>query len=96
MHLRLLTQIEFGPQYVLEVGTIIDNRGYFIQYFADPPVYQQYFPIVERMIESFEITQQQSQQQQEDGQDEVGQQQQQPQQPQQNQVDSVTPIPGLF
>jgi hypothetical protein len=52
------TNADFGPQHLLEVGTIIDNKGYFIQYQADPPVYRTYFPIVERMIESFEIMQQ--------------------------------------
>lgn len=51
------TNADFGPQHLLEVGTIIDNKGYFIQYQADPPVYRTYFPIVERMIESFEIMQ---------------------------------------
>ena len=51
------TDPEFGPQNMLEVGTIFDNRVYYIQYFADPPIYQKYFPIVERMIESFQIVQ---------------------------------------
>lgn len=51
------TDPEFGPQNVLEVGRIFDNRVYYIQYFADPPIYQTYFPIVERMIESFQIMQ---------------------------------------
>ena len=51
------TDLEFGPQNMLEVGTIFDNRVYYIQYFADTPIYQKYFPIVERMIESFQITQ---------------------------------------
>ena len=51
------TDPEFGPQNVLEVGTIFENRVYYIQYFADPPIYQKYLPIVERMIESFQITQ---------------------------------------
>jgi hypothetical protein len=49
------TDPEFGPQNMLEVGRISDNRVYYIQYFADPPIYQKYFPIVERMIESFQI-----------------------------------------
>jgi eukaryotic-like serine/threonine-protein kinase len=51
------TDPEFGSQNMLEVGTIFDNRVYYIQYFADPPIYQKYFPIVERMIESFQIMQ---------------------------------------
>jgi hypothetical protein len=50
------TDPEFGPQNMLEVGRIVDNRVYYIQYFADPPIYQKYFPIVQSMIESFQIT----------------------------------------
>ncbi len=53
----IYTDLEFGPQNMLEVGIIFDNRVYYIQYFADTPIYQKYFPIVERMIESFQITQ---------------------------------------
>jgi hypothetical protein len=49
------TDPEFGPQNMLEVGRTFDNRGYYIQYFADPPIYQKYMPIVHRMIESFHI-----------------------------------------
>jgi eukaryotic-like serine/threonine-protein kinase len=52
------TDLEFGPQNMLEVGRISDNRVYYIQYYADPPIYQKYFPIAERMIESFQIMQQ--------------------------------------
>jgi serine/threonine-protein kinase len=52
------TDLEFGPQNVLEVGRIFDNRVYYIQYFADTPIYQKYLPVVERMIESFQIMQQ--------------------------------------
>jgi PsbP-like protein len=55
------TDLEFGPQNILEVGRIFDNRVYYIQYFADPPIYQKYLPIAERMIESFQIMQQQQQ-----------------------------------
>ena len=50
------TDLEFGPQNMLEVGRIVENRVYYIQYFADTPIYQKYFPIVQRMIESFQIT----------------------------------------
>jgi hypothetical protein len=49
------TDPEFGPQNMLEVGTIFDNRVYYIQYFADTPIYQEHSPIAERMIESFQI-----------------------------------------
>ena len=51
------TDLESGPQNMLEVGRMFENRVYYIQYFADTPIYQKYFPIVERMIESFQITQ---------------------------------------
>jgi hypothetical protein len=53
----IYTDLEFGPQRMLEVGRIFDNRVYYIQYFADTPIYQKYLPIVERMIESFQIMQ---------------------------------------
>ncbi len=53
----IYTDLEFGPQNMLEVGTIFDNRVYYIQYFADTPIYQKYFPIAERMIESLQIMQ---------------------------------------
>jgi eukaryotic-like serine/threonine-protein kinase len=52
------TDLEFGPQNMLEVGRIFDNRVYYIQYYADTPIYQKYLPIAERMIESFQIVQQ--------------------------------------
>jgi hypothetical protein len=51
------TDPEFGPQNMLEVGRIFEDRVYYIQYFADPPIYGKYFPTVQRMIESFETQQ---------------------------------------
>jgi hypothetical protein len=51
------TDLEFGPQNVLEVGRLFDNRVYYVQYFADTPIYQKYLPVVERMVESFQIMQ---------------------------------------
>ena len=51
------TDPEFGPQNMLEVGRIFEDRAYYIQYFADPPIYGKYFPIVQRMIGSFETLQ---------------------------------------
>ncbi len=53
----IYTDLEFGPQNMLEVGTIFDDRVYYIQYYADTPIYQKYLPIAERMIESFQIMQ---------------------------------------
>ena len=89
------TDTELGPQHLLAVEAIIDNKGYAIQYIASPQTYQQYFPIAERMIESFEISQQLQQQEQDEG--EADQQQlQQPQPQQQNQGDSFSAVPGLF
>ena len=51
------TDPEFGPQNMLEVGRIFEDRAYYIQYFADPPIYGKYFPTAEKMIESFETLQ---------------------------------------
>ncbi len=48
---------EFGPQHMLEVGTILDNTVYYVQYIADTPIYQTHFSLAERMIESFDIMQ---------------------------------------
>jgi hypothetical protein len=79
------TDAELGPQQLLAVETIVGGKGYGIQYIASPQTYQQYFPIAERMIELFEISQQLQQQQEEEE-----------QQPQQNQEDSFSAIPGLF
>ena len=53
----IYTDLEFGPQNMLEVGIIFDNRAYYIQYYADTPIYQKYLPIAEAMIESFQIMQ---------------------------------------
>jgi serine/threonine-protein kinase len=39
----------------LEIGTIVDNKIYFIEYFATPIRYHELLPSVLRMIESFEI-----------------------------------------
>ncbi len=89
------TDIELGPQQLLVVETIIDNKGYGIQYIASPQTYQQYFPIANGMIESFEINQQ-LQQQQEQQQEEVEDEGRQQQRLQQNQGDSFSAVPGLF
>lgn len=45
-----------ATQKVLEVGTITGgNLAYFIQYFADPVKYSYYLPMIQRMIDSFQI-----------------------------------------
>jgi hypothetical protein len=87
----IYTDVEVGPQHLLVVETIVNNKGYAIQYIAPTQTYQQYFPTAERMIESFEIMQQQG------GENEGGQQQQQlQQQPQQNQEDSFSEVSGFL
>ena len=88
------TDSELGQQYLLAVETIIGGKGYAIQYIASPQTYQQYFPIAERMIESFEIMQQL--QQEEEGERQQQQLQQEQGTPQQNQEDSFSAVPGLF
>lgn len=42
-------------QKVKEVGTIIGNKGYFVQYIASPSIYSHYVPIVETMLDSVQI-----------------------------------------
>lgn len=43
---------------VLEIGTIIDGRIYYIQYTNDPTLFNKDLPTVEKMISSFEIAKQ--------------------------------------
>ena len=88
------TDTELGQRYVLVVEAIVGGKGYGIQYIASPQTYQQYFPIVERMIESFEIMQQLQQEEEGEGQQQRLQQEQGT--PQQNQEDSFSAVPGLF
>jgi hypothetical protein len=45
----------WGPQRVLEVGTIVGDRAYYIEYAADSAVYQKYLPTAQEMINSFEL-----------------------------------------
>ncbi|MFZ0510901.1 MAG: PsbP-related protein, partial [Candidatus Nitrosopolaris sp.] len=44
-----------GLQKLMEVGTIIDDKAYSVQYIADAPRYSGYLPIVQRMINSLAI-----------------------------------------
>jgi hypothetical protein len=48
--------LDHGTQKVLETGTVIDDKGYFIQYIADEPKYSALLPTVQNMINSFEIS----------------------------------------
>jgi hypothetical protein len=36
----------------MEIGTIIGDKAYSVQYIADAPRYTDYLPIVQKMIES--------------------------------------------
>jgi hypothetical protein len=39
----------------LEIGTIFEDEVYYLSYFADPQDYERYLPIIQEMIDSFEI-----------------------------------------
>jgi 4-amino-4-deoxy-L-arabinose transferase-like glycosyltransferase len=39
-----------------EIGTIVGNRVYYITYFAEATKYDNYLPIIQKMIDSFKIT----------------------------------------
>jgi hypothetical protein len=45
----------YGIRHIMDTGTILDDKGYFIQYLGTPIKYEQYLPIVQQMINSFEI-----------------------------------------
>jgi hypothetical protein len=42
----------------MEVGTIIGDKAYLIQYIADAPRYSDYLPTVQKTIDSMQITSQ--------------------------------------
>jgi hypothetical protein len=44
-----------GSQKIMEVGTIIGDKAYSVQYIADAPRYSDYLPIVQKMIDSLVI-----------------------------------------
>jgi hypothetical protein len=39
----------------MEIGTIIGNRGYFVDYTVASPKFSDYLPIIQEMINSFEV-----------------------------------------
>jgi hypothetical protein len=39
----------------IEIGTIIGGKGYFVDYTAAEGKFQNYLPVVQKMINSFEI-----------------------------------------
>jgi eukaryotic-like serine/threonine-protein kinase len=45
----------FGLQKLMEVGTIIGDKAYSVQYIADAPRYTDYLPTVQKMIDSLVI-----------------------------------------
>jgi hypothetical protein len=44
-----------GSQKIMEVGTIIGDKAYSVQYIADAPRYSDYLPTVQKMIDSLVI-----------------------------------------
>jgi hypothetical protein len=49
------TDPALGPRMTLEIGTIFEDEVYYLSYFADPQDYERYLPIIQEMINSFEI-----------------------------------------
>jgi hypothetical protein len=49
------TDPTLGPRMTLETGTIFEDEVYYLSYFADPQDYERYLPIIQQMIDSFEI-----------------------------------------
>ena len=50
------THPTYGIRKSMEIGTIIGNKGYFIDYTAASSKFLDHLPIVQKMISSFEIT----------------------------------------
>jgi len=48
--------LDHGTQKVLETGTVIDDKGYYIRDIADEAKYSALLPTVQNMINSFEIS----------------------------------------
>ena len=49
------TNPSYGIRKSIEIGTIIGNKGYFVDYTAAEGKFQNYLPLVQKMINSFEI-----------------------------------------
>jgi hypothetical protein len=45
----------YGKQKIMEKGTIANGKVYLVQYYTDEPKYFEYFPVIQRMIDSFQI-----------------------------------------
>lgn len=51
------TLTDYGPQNHVEVGTVIDNEyAVYLRYIADPPIFEEYMPIFEQMVNSVELS----------------------------------------
>jgi hypothetical protein len=48
------THSTYGTRKSIEIATILDGRGYFVDYTAATNTFSKFLPIVERMIESFQ------------------------------------------
>ena len=44
-----------GILQVMETGTIISGKGYYVQYFAESEKYSSYLPTIQTMIDSFTL-----------------------------------------
>jgi len=46
----------YGTRKSMEIGTIIGNKGYFVDYTAASSKFLDYLPLIQEMINSFEVT----------------------------------------
>jgi hypothetical protein len=46
----------YGTRKSMEIGTIIGNNGYFVDYTAASSKFLEYLPLIQEMINSFEVT----------------------------------------
>jgi eukaryotic-like serine/threonine-protein kinase len=53
--IRTYQDPSFGLQKLMEIGTIIGDKAYSVQYIADAPRYANYLPTVQWMIQSLVI-----------------------------------------
>ena len=53
--IRTYQDPSFGLQKLMEIGTIIGDKAYSVQYIADAPRYSNYLPTVQWMIQSLVI-----------------------------------------
>jgi hypothetical protein len=46
----------YGTRKSIEIGTIIGNKGYFVDYTTASSKFLDYLPLIPEMINSFEVT----------------------------------------